>query len=314
MSSTLQLHHLRGDSRPPGSTFWQRAARSAPLTQVARGFLPPHLLLLCSMFSVQLGAALAKSLFPALGATGTVFLRLIFASLLLLLVWRPRLRDYTRRDFGLVVLFGLCIAGLNGFFYASIARIPLGIAATLEFVGPLGVALASSRRLPDLFWALLGAAGVMLLAPIQGMSIDLVGVGLALLAAGCWAAYILLSVRVGRRFPGGTGLALGMSVGAIALAPLGMTRLTVAWHDPSLLLIGAGVALLSSVIPFSLELEALRRLPARIFSVLLSLEPVVGALVGLVVLGQTVGLRAILAMALIVIASGGVSFGRKGDA
>ena len=314
MSSTLQLQHLRGDPRPPGSVPRHRAARSAPLTPVARGFLPPHLLLLCSMFSVQLGSALATSLFPALGSTGTVFLRLTVASLLLLLVWRPRLRDYTRRDVGLVVLFGLCIAGLNGFFYASIARIPLGIAVTLEFVGPLAVALASSRRLPDLCWALLAAAGIILLAPIQGTSIDLVGVGLALVAAGCWAAYILLSVRVGRVFPGGTGLALGMSVGAMALAPFGMARLTAVWHDPSLLLIGAGVALLSSVIPFSLELEALRRLPARIFSVLLSLEPVLAALIGLVVLGQTVGLRAIVSMALIVFASGGVSFSRKGDA
>jgi len=290
-----------------------RAPRSAPLTQVASRFLPPHLLLLISMFSVQLGAALAKSLFPALGSTGTVLLCLTFASLMLLLVWRPRLRDYTRRDYGLVVLFGVCIAGLNGFFYASIARIPLGIAVTLEFVGPLGVALASSRRLPDMLWAVFAAAGVMLLAPIQGMRIDPVGVGLALGAAGCWAAYILLSVRVGRIFPGGTGLALGMSVGAIAIAPFGMRSLTVAWHDPSLLLVGAGVALLSSVIPFSLEIEALRRLPARIFSVLLSLEPVVGALIGLLVLGETVGLRAIIAMALIVVASGGISFGGKGD-
>jgi inner membrane transporter RhtA len=265
------------------------------------------------MLSVQLGAALAKSLFPSIGSTGTVFLRLTFAAFILLLLWRPRLRGYTRKDYLLVVLFGMCIAGLNGFFYASIARLPLGIAVTLEFVGPLGMALASSRRLPDVLWILFAAAGVILLAPIGGMTFDPLGVVLALLAAGCWAAYILLNVQIGRTFPGGTGLALGMSVAALALTPFGLASVKETWHDPSILLIGLGVAILSSVIPFSLELEALRRVSARVFGVLLSLEPVVSALVGLLVLGETVGLRALVAMVLIVVASGGVSFAGKGN-
>ena len=209
----------------------------------------------------------------------------------------------------LVVLFGLSIAGMNSFFYASINRLPLGIAVTLEFVGPLGVALASSRRVRDILWTLFAVAGVILLAPIHGAMIDPLGAAFALVAGGCWAAYILLNIRVGRAFPGGTGLALGMSVAALMIAPLGLMSLRVAWHTPSLFLFGFGVAILSSVIPFSLEMAALRRMSARLFGVMSSMEPVVGAIVGLVVLGEAVDPRALIAIALVVIASGGASFG-----
>lgn len=283
------------------------------MAQVATRWVPPHLYVLLSMISVQLGAAFAKNLFPVLGSTGTVFLRLAFAALVLLCVWRPRLRSYTRRDYVLIVVFGLTIAAMNTFFYASIARIPLGIASTLEFVGPLSIAIIASRRLPDVLWALFAAAGVILLTPIRGSIIDPIGILFALLAAGSWAFYILLSVRVGRIFPGGTALALGMSISAIVLAPVGLPGLQAVWHDPSLLLIGFVVAILSSVIPFSLELEALRRLSPRVLGILLSLEPVVAALIGFIILGETVGLRALIAMALIVIASSGASFGDKGS-
>ena len=154
-------------------------------------------------------------------------------------------------------------------------------------------------------------AGIILLAPINGAAVDPLGVVLALIAGAFWAAYILLNVRIGQAFPGGTGLALGMSIGALATLPFGVSSLPVIWHDPSILLIGLGVAVLSSVIPFSLEMEALRRISARVFGVLMSLEPVIAALIGFVVLGETVGLRALIAMALIVIASSGVSFGGK---
>jgi len=213
----------------------------------------------------------------------------------------------------LIVLFGLTIAAMNTFFYASIARIPLGIASTLEFVGPLGISIVASRRLPDVLWALFAAAGVILLAPIRGSVIDPLGILFALLAAGCWAIYILLSVRVGRIFPGGTALAIGMSISTLVLAPVGLPSLQAVWHAPSILLIGFVVAILSSVIPFSLELEALRRLSPRVLGILLSLEPVVAAIIGFVVLGETVGLRALIAIVLIVIASGGASFGDKGS-
>jgi inner membrane transporter RhtA len=270
--------------------------------------LPPPVMVIFAILSVQLGAALAKSLFQSIGSPGTVLLRQGFAALLLLLVWRPRLRAYSRRDYYLVGLFGLTIAAMNTAFYASIARIPLGIATTLEFIGPLGVAVAASRRRRDLLWAGLALAGVILLAPIGNSAIDPIGVGLALLAGACWAAYILLNVRVGAAFPGGTGLALGMSVAAISLLPLGVGTAGTALLNPRILLIGAGVAILSTVIPFSLEMETLRRLPARVFGVLMSMEPAVAALIGFVVLKETTGLRALAALVLIVVASGGVSF------
>src|SRR6266487_6507707 len=177
--------------------------------------LPPPVLVLFSILSVQLGAALAKSLFPAIGSGGTVFLRVGLAAIVLLLVWRPRLRAYTRAHYALLVLFGLTIAVMNAAFYAAIARIPLGIAVTLEFVGPLGIAVAASRSRRDLLWAGLAISGVALLAPIGNVNIDPLGVGLALLAGGGWAAYILLNVRIGRAFTGGAGLAISMSVAAL---------------------------------------------------------------------------------------------------
>ncbi len=273
--------------------------------------IPPPVLVFLSIISVQLGAAIAKSLFQAIGSGGTVFLRVGFAAIALLLVWRPPLREYTRANYALVVLFGLTIAGMNSAFYAAIARIPLGIAVTLEFVGPLGIAVAASRSRRDLLWAAFAVAGVALLAPIGNVMIDPLGVGLALLAGGCWAAYILLTVRVGRTFTGGVGLALSMSVAALVLIPLGVASGRGMLLDPKVLLMGVGVAVLSTIIPFSLELEALRQLPAHVFGVLMSLEPAIAALVGFVVLKETIGLRALIALALIMVASGGVSFFQK---
>jgi inner membrane transporter RhtA len=277
-------------------------------------FIPPHVLVFLSIISVQLGASLAKKLFPAIGSGGTVFLRLAFGAIILLLFWRPRLRSYTRSEAMLVGLFGLTIAVMNASFYAAIARIPLGIAVTLEFIGPLGVAVAASRRVRDLLWVVLAAAGILLLAPIENTAIDPIGVGFALLAAGGWAAYILLMIRVGRVLPGGGGLAVSMSVAALVIAPLGIVSGGSTLLHPDILLIGLGIAVLSSVIPFSSELEILRHLSARAFGVLMSLEPAIATLIGFIVLGETVGLRAIIAIALIVVASGGVSlFQQHGD-
>ena len=311
MNRALQLQRIWSHSPKQLATSQQRTHRPASLTQSTSRFLPPQLLILLAMVSLQLGAAFAKSIFPVVGSTGTVFLRLAFAAIVLMLMWRPRLRGYTRKDYITVVLFGVTLAGLNGFFYAALARLPLGIVVTLEFVGPLSIALFSSRRKIDVFWALFAVAGIILLAPINGATVDPLGVVLALLAGAFWAAYILLNVRVGQAFPGGTGLALGMSIGALVTLPFGVTSLPIIWHDPSILLIGLGVAVLSSVIPFSLEMEALRRVSARVFGVLMSMDPVMAALIGFIVLGETVGLRALIAMALIVIASSGVSFGGK---
>ena len=275
--------------------------------------LPPPLLVFLSIISVQLGAAFAKSLFQTIGSGGIVFLRVGFAAIVLLLMWRPRLRQYTPANYALIMLFGLTIAVMNAAFYAAIARIPLGIAVTLEFVGPLGIAVAASRSRRDLLWAGLAIGGVALLAPIGNANIDPLGMGLALLAGGGWAAYILLNVRIGRAFTGGAGLALSMSVAALVLIPLGVGSGRGMLLNPKVLLVGVGVAVLSTIIPFSLELEALRRLPARVFGVLMSLEPAIAALIGFVVLRETIGLRALVALILIIVASGGVSFFQQRD-
>lgn len=289
-------------------------ARQAARARTIAGAVPPTGLILLSILSVQVGAALAKGLFPVLGPGGTVFLRIVFAALVLLAVQRPRLRGYTHADYGAVIVFGLVITAMNAAFYAALARLPLGIAVTLEFVGPLGVALAGSRRRLDLLWGAFAAAGIVLLAPLGRSALDPVGVAFALLAGVGWAGYILLNVRVGRAFPGNAGLALSMAVAAFAALPFGVSAGGAVLGDLRLLVVGAGVALLSTAIPFSLEHTALKRLPAHVFGVLMSLEPAVAALVGVVLLGETLGIRGLLALACVTIASGGSArFGSSGD-
>ena len=276
---------------------------------------PPTALVIFPIISVQLGAALAKSLFDSLGPGGMVFLRIAFAALVLFLLVRPKLSGYDRAGYLVAGLFGLTLAGMNLSLYLAFDRIPLGVAVTLEFVGPLGVAVAGSRRALDLLWVVLAAAGILLLAPLGvlgGMDLDPIGVAFALLAGCLWACYILLSVRTGSAFPGGTGLVIALCVGTLVLFPFGIAEGGYALLDPKLLLAGFGVAMLSSAIPYSLELEALRKLPARVFGVLMSLEPAVAALVGLVVLGERLEMRAVAAVLFVTIAAAGASlFGRR---
>lgn len=268
-----------------------------------------------AIFSVQLGAATAKGLFDELGPSGTVFLRVGFAALVLLLIWRPRITGYTRRQYLVAVVFGLALTGMNFSLYQAIDRIPLGIAVTLEFVGPLGVSVVGSRRFLDLLWAALAASGILLLAPLGVLgevNLDPLGVGLALLAGGFWAAYILLSARTGSIFPGGTGLVIAMCIGTVVLAPIGISGGGLALLDPWLLLTGFGVAMLSSAVPYSLELEALRKIPAHVFGVLMSLEPAVAALIGFLVLGERLGVRSVAAILLVTLAAAGASrFGEQ---
>jgi inner membrane transporter RhtA len=206
---------------------------------------------------------------------------------------------------------------MNYSLYLAFDRIPLGVAVTLEFVGPLGVAVAGSRRALDLLWVVLAAAGILLLAPLGvlgGTDLDPVGVAFALLAGCLWACYILLSVRTGSAFPGGTGLVIALCVGTLVLFPFGIAGAGYALLDPKLLLASLGVAILSSVIPYSLELEALRKLPARVFGVLMSLEPAVAAIVGLIVLGERLEIRAVVAVLFVTIAAAGASlFGRRNE-
>ena len=257
------------------------------------------------MASVQLGAAVATTLFDELRPAGTVLLRTGFAAVILFALWRPQV---ARRPAGPLLdplLFGVALAGMNLSFYAALDRIPLGIAVTFEFTGPFAVAIAGSRRALDLLWVGLAAGGILLLSPGVHGSLDGLGVAFALLAGVFWAAYIVLAARVGRAFSGGEGLAMAMAIAALLLLPGGIVAGGTELGQADLLAIGFAVAVLSSAIPYSLELEALRRLPKGTFGVLMSLEPAVAALVGLAALGQDLSATEVIAIALVVTASAG---------
>jgi inner membrane transporter RhtA len=260
--------------------------------------------------STQTGGAVAKTLFDDLGPAATAFLRVALAALLLVALWRPRVAHRSRSDLLLAAAFGLSLAAMNLTFYEAIDRIPLGIAVTIEFAGPLAVAVAGSRRPLDGLWVVLAATGILLLAR-GGGDIATSGVLLALLAGVFWAGYILLSARAGRAWAGGSGLAVAMAVGGTALIPIGVAGGGSELLRPELLAAGAGVALLSSAIPYSLELEALRRLPTRVFGILMSLEPGIAALAGFLILGEDLRLRDVAAIALVGTASAGASLAAR---
>jgi inner membrane transporter RhtA len=258
-----------------------------------------------AILSVQCGAALATGLFDEVGPGGAVFMRSAFAALALLAVAGRSLRSLRGSELRDVVLFGAALAGMNLCFYAALDRLPLGIAVTLEFVGPLGVAVFGSRRRRDLIWALLAAAGILLLSDGAGEGIDALGAALALTAGGFWAAYILQSARVGNIYPGLGGLAVAMALSAALLAPFGIVQGGGELLKPSILAVGIAVGMLSSAIPYALELEALRRLPNAIFGVLMSLEPAVAALIGFILLSQGLALIEAVAIGLVVAAAAG---------
>lgn len=260
-----------------------------------------------AVVSVQTGSAIATHIFTSVGPPGATLLRVGFGAIILLGLWRPRLGRHDRYAYRDAILFGLTTAAMNLTFYSAIDRIPLGIAVTLEFVGPLTLAVLGSRRPLDLLWVGFAACGVLLLTPIGGHSIDLGGLLLALMAGTFWALYILLSARVGRSFTGGHGLAIALLAGTIALLPIGVVTAGPRLLDGHVLLIGLGVGLLSAVIPYSLEMEALRTIPTRLFGVLMSTEPAVGALVGLILLLQILNPRAVAAIVLIMAASIGAT-------
>jgi inner membrane transporter RhtA len=260
-------------------------------------------LVLAAAGSLQVGAAFAITLFDELGPGGAAFLRLAFAAVVLWAIWRPRLQG----DLRVAGAFGVALGLMNWSIYEAIDRIPLGVAVTIEFAGPLLVAVIGSRRPLDGVWVTLAAAGIVLLADPGGGSIDGLGVFFAIGAAGCWMAYIYLSKRAGAAFAGGSGLALAMAVGALIVLPAGLVQADSALAQPDLLGSALVVALASSVLPYSLELEALRRLPEAVFGVLMSLQPAVAALAGFVVLGQDLGARELLAIAMVVVASAGAA-------
>jgi inner membrane transporter RhtA len=286
----------------------QTAPGSGPLARA-----PSGVLVVSAIASVQFGAAIAATLFDRVGPAGTVLLRLCFGSIVLLLVWRPRLGGRSRSELTLAAVFGLALAAMNLSFYGALQRIPLGIAVALEFIGPLTVALIGSRRVADLLWVALAALGIVALTQGDAHALNGLGVALALIAGVFWGAYILLNARVGRAFPGGTGLALAMCVATVAAAPLGLVEGGSHLLDAESLLAGAAVGLLSSAIPYSFEVEALRRIATSVFGVLMSLEPAFAALAGLLVLGQHLGVRVLVGIALVIVASIGASRrGREG--
>lgn len=279
-------------------------ASGAPGTGSRRS-LGPVSLVVAGALSVQFGAAIAVLLMPRAGALGVVTLRLVLAALVLLVVCRPRLRGHSRADWGTVVAFGTAMAAMNVLFYQAADRIPLGAAVTFEVLGPLALSVIVSRRLINLVWAGLALGGVLLLSGGGFDRLDPVGALFALAAGAMWAAYIVFSARTGRRFPQADGLALAMGVGAVLSLPLGIAEAGAALVVPSTLGLGLAVALMSSVLPYTLELLALRRLPAPTFAVLMSLEPAIAATAGLLVLHQDLSLLDAMAIALVIAASMG---------
>ncbi|GAA6186868.1 DMT family transporter [Aliiglaciecola sp. NS0011-25] len=281
--------------------------------QINRVLLTAIGCVLLAMVTIQSGASLAKQLFPIVGPEGTTALRLGFAAAILWLVFRPWRSLPHGHEWRSIVVYGLCLGGMNILFYLAIERIPLGIAVALEFTGPLAVALFSSKQKSDLLWVACAIAGIVLLMPDLSSTegLDLVGALMALGAGGCWAGYILFGTRSGKQVSGGVTVALGMTVAAIMLFPVGAVTQGLALFSWEVLPLGLLVGVLSSALPYSLEMVALRNMPTQAFSVLMSLEPAIAALAGLAILSEHLSLIQWAAIALVIVASIGSSFTPK---
>ncbi|MCP4327562.1 MAG: EamA family transporter [Alphaproteobacteria bacterium] len=298
--TVLPVAPLGPPERPTG------AKSPATLSRVF-GAVPPPLLVLFSIISVQIGAAIAIDLFPVLGAAGTAFLRVAVSAVFLVIVARPVLEPKVRAQWKLILLFGFVVAAMNFFFYQAIARIPLGIAVTIEFMGPLAVAAATSRQWRDFLWVGLALGGVGLLTPAIGSELDPVGVVFAILAGCGWGAFALVSTRAGRALDGSIGLALGMAVAALFLLPFGIVEASAITGRPELVLPVIAIALLSTAVPFTLEFEALKRMTPRTYGILVTLEPAAAGTVGVILLGEVLDAPALLAMACVIVAAIGVT-------
>jgi inner membrane transporter RhtA len=267
--------------------------------------IPPIPAVLFAIISVQSGAAIAKGLFPVIGAAGTASLRIGISALILLAVYRPNLKKITANQWKLVIPYGLSLGAMNLVFYLAIERIPIGLAVTLEFIGPLLVAVSGSKQIIDFFWVLLAAAGIVLIAPWSSNGIDLLGVLFALLAGALWAAYIVLGGKISKIMKGGDAVATGMLFAAILIVPFGILGNGLNNLTPKLFSLGIALALLSSAIPFTLEMKALGQLPARTFSILMSLEPAAASICALIFLQEYLTFNEVLAVLFVVIASAG---------
>ena len=270
-------------------------------------------MVLAAIVSVQVGSSIAKTVFDDLGAGGVTLLRLALAAAVLFAVLRPRLRDWSRASWTAALLLGGAMAGMNLVFYLSLRTVPLGVAVTVEFLGPLLLAVVQTRRAIDLLWAALAAGGVALLGLDTTSDVPLSGLLLAFVAGLFWAAYILASARLGQVLPGTAGLAVALAFAALLVLPFGASGASAVFERPSLLVAALAVALLSSVISYGLELSALRRIPTQVFGILMSLEPAAAAVAGFLVLGEALGLREVAALVLVSLASGGITLARRRD-
>ncbi|WP_144764240.1 DMT family transporter [Curtobacterium sp. 9128] len=270
--------------------------------------LPAPVLAFAAIVSVQLGAAIAKTRFDEVGSVGAATLRLVIGAVVLALVVRPRVRHWTRAQWLGAVGLGLALGGMNVFIYLAFASIPIGVAVTIEFLGPLTLSLVHTRRWRDVLWAALALAGVVLLGVGPSAVTEVGGVAAAVAAAACWAGYIVMNRHVGSIIPGVDGLAVSMVVAMLVSLPFGLgSAVAGVTRDPSLLVVFGAVAVLSSVLPYALEMLALRRMPTRVFGVLQSLGPAVAALAGLLVLREALSFVELLALACVTAASVGVT-------
>jgi inner membrane transporter RhtA len=268
--------------------------------------LPPLPAVLVAIVSVQGGAAVAKELFAVAGPSGTVALRIGISAAILLAAFRPRLHRLNAAQWRVVVPYGVVLGVMNLVFYHSLSRIPLGLAVTVEFIGPLSVAVLGSRRLIDMAWVVLAAVGIALITPwTAGSGVDPLGVALAFAAGVCWALYIVIGKRLSHLLSGGEAVAIGMLVAAVAVVPVAVAAGGLAHITVGQFAAGTGVALLSSAIPYTLEIFALKALPARTFGILMSLEPAVAAMVGLAFLHEVLSATQWLAITLVIAASAG---------
>jgi inner membrane transporter RhtA len=275
---------------------------------------PAVLAVLLAITSFQGGAAIAKGLFPILGAAATSSLRIVLSAIILVIFNRPNLRNLTTAQWRNVALYGMTLGAMNIIFYMAIARIPLGLGVALEFIGPLTLALTGSKRMIDFLWVLLAATGIALIAPWSNNGLDIIGILLALLAGSLWAAYILLGGRISQIMDGGKAVTIGMIFASLLVLPISIGDGLLIRLRPVMLLPGFALALLSSAIPFTLEMHALRKIPARTFSILMSLEPAVAAFSGLLFLHEYLSFYEWLAVALIIVASAGATLTGKKNA
>ncbi|WP_367754018.1 DMT family transporter [Flavobacterium sp. WC2430] len=273
--------------------------------------IPPIPAVLFAIISVQSGAAIAKTLFPSIGAAGTASLRIGISAIILFAVYRPNLFKITPNQWKIVIPYGLSLGAMNLIFYLAIERIPIGLAVTLEFIGPLVVAVMGSKRLLDYLWVLLAAAGIVLIAPWSDNGIDLLGVLFALLAGALWAAYIVLGGKISKIMKGGEAVATGMLFASILIVPFGILGNGLNSLTPTFLYLGIALALLSSAIPFTLEMKALGQLPPRTFSILMSLEPAAASICALIFLQEHLTFNEVLAVIFVVIASVGSTITSK---